>query len=276
MKEKKVLVVNAGSSSIKLQLFVKDTLEVLASSLTERIGLPDGIITIKYNGESYRKEPSMPNHSVAVNETLKLMQEIKLIENPEEIEIIGFRVVHGGQYFKQTALLDEEAIKLIDKCSAFAPLHNPGAIQAIRAFREEMPKAILTASFDTSFHTTIPDVNAIYPIPYQWTKEYSIRKYGFHGISHNFIKNKVSEILGKDKVNVISMHIGSGASICAIKDGKSFDTTMGLTPLAGLMMGTRSGDIDPSIIDFVHKATGMDVAQINDALNKKIRNVRCF
>lgn len=269
MKNQKVLVVNAGSSSIKLQLFEKEGLKAIASSLTERIGLPDGIITLKYDGEVYRREPSMPNHSVAVSETLKLMQEVKLIENPEEIEVIGFRVVHGGSYFTKSTILDNEAIKLIDKCSAFAPLHNPGAIQAINAFKSEMPKAILTASFDTSFHTTIPDVNAIYPIPYKWTKEYGIKKYGFHGISHNFIKNKMSEILGKEKVNVISMHIGSGASICAIKDGKSIDTTMGLTPLAGLMMGTRSGDIDPSIIDFVNKVTNLSVAEINNELNKK-------
>ncbi|WP_029512931.1 acetate/propionate family kinase [Mycoplasmopsis iners] len=265
----KILVVNAGSSSIKLQLFEKSNLQVIASGLTERITLPDGKITIKFNGEVYEEFPSMPNHSVAVAETLKLMQKIHLIENPREIEIIGFRVVHGGNYFAHSTILNDEAIELIEKCSVYAPLHNPGALQAIRAFKEEMPEAILTASFDTSFHTTIPALNYTYPIPFEWTQKYNIKKYGFHGISHNFIAEKAEELLNKKNPNIISLHIGSGASICAIKDGKSFDTTMGFTPLAGVMMGTRSGDIDPSIIEFVCKEEGLTAAEVTTILNKK-------
>ncbi|EGV00177.1 acetate/propionate family kinase [Mycoplasmopsis columbina] len=266
---KKILVVNAGSSSIKLQLFEKDTLKPIASGLTERITLPDGIITIKYNGQKYEDFPSMPNHAVGVAKTLELMKKIKLIENPEEIEAVGFRVVHGGTYFNSSIKLDDQSIALIDKCSLYAPLHNPGAIQAILAFKQEMPKAILTASFDTSFHTTIPNVNAIYPIPLHLSEKHKIKKYGFHGISHNYITNKVEELLNKKSVNVINLHIGSGASICAIKDSKSFDTTMGLTPLAGIMMGTRSGDIDPSIVEFLCKEENLTPQEVTDILNKK-------
>ncbi|WP_416738010.1 acetate/propionate family kinase [Mycoplasmopsis meleagridis] len=269
MSSKKILVVNAGSSSIKTQLFEKDTLKVIANGLTERIFLPDGKITIKFNGEIYDDVLELPNHTVAVAETLKMMQNINLINNPEEIEIIGFRVVHGGPYFNQSVILNDEVLKLIDKCSKFAPLHNPGAIQAIEAFKKAMPNAILTASFDTSFHSTIPDINSIYPIPYEWTKKYNIKKYGFHGISHNFIKNKIEEILKIKHPNIISLHIGSGASICAIKEGKSFDTSMGFTPLAGIMMGTRSGDIDPSIIEFICENEKITVQEATAALNKK-------
>ncbi|VEU78242.1 acetate/propionate family kinase [Mycoplasmopsis columbinasalis] len=266
---RKILVVNAGSSSIKLQLFEKDTLQPIASGLTERITLPDGIIRIKFAGKVYEEFPALPNHAVAVAKTLALMKKINLIARPEEIEVVGFRVVHGGTYFKESIVLNDDAIEKIEKCVVYAPLHNPGALQAIRAFQQEMPKAVLTATFDTSFHNTIPDINAIYPIPFDLTEKHKIRKYGFHGISHNFIRNKVRELVGKDKVNVINLHIGSGASICVIKDGVSFDTSMGLTPLAGIMMGTRSGDIDPSIIHFLCKEEGLSVGEVTDLLNKK-------
>ncbi|MGY5139704.1 acetate/propionate family kinase [Mycoplasmopsis gallinarum] len=269
MNNQKLLVVNSGSSSIKIQLFNKQDLSVIASGLAERITSPDGQIEIKFNGEKFTRVNVMPNHKVAVEELLDFMEEINLVNNPQEIEIIGFRVVHGGTYFKHSTILDSEAINLIDKCSIYAPLHNPGALQAINAFKEVMPHAKLSATFDTTFHTTIPDLNAIYPIPYEWTKEYGIRRYGAHGISHNYITLKLAEILNKDKVNLISMHIGSGASIAAVENSQSIDTSMGLTPLAGIMMGTRSGDIDPSIIEFVSRQTGMDVFEITNILNKK-------
>ncbi|BBG40951.1 acetate kinase [Mycoplasmopsis californica] len=266
---KKLLVINAGSSSIKLQLFEKSDLSVIASGLAERITLNDGIITIKENDKKHVKNIDMPNHTVAAEAILDLMAEIKLIENVEDIDVIGFRVVHGGTFFTKTAEINDEVIGVIEKCSDYAPLHNPGALQAINAFRNVLPKAKLAAEFDTSFHTSIPDVNAVYPIPMEWTEEYGIRRFGFHGISHQFITEKMQEILGKDRVNIVNAHVGNGASICAIKDSKSIDTTMGLTPLAGIMMGTRSGDVDPAIIEFVCSRSGLSVSEVTSALNKK-------
>lgn len=266
---KKVLVINAGSSSIKLQLFLKDTLDVIASGIAERITLADGIITIKANGEKYIKNVAMPNHTVAAEHILELMSQTKIIENVEEIEIIGFRVVHGGKFFTKTTAINDEVIEVIKKCSDYAPLHNPGALQAISAFKSVLPHAKLAAEFDTSFHTTMPDVNSIYPIPAEWTEKYGIRRFGFHGISHQFITLKMEQILGKEKVNIVNAHIGNGASLCAIKDSKSVDTTMGFTPLAGIMMGTRSGDIDPAIIEFVASHANLSAAEVTSALNKK-------
>lgn len=265
----KILIINAGSSSIKLQLLNKENLEVIASGLAERITLQDGFITIKTDDEKFTKNVEMPNHTVAAEHILKLMEEAKLIENIKEIEIIGFRVVHGGVFFNKTVEITDEVIDVINKCSDYAPLHNPGALQAINAFKNVMPHAKLAAEFDTSFHTTIPDVNAIYPIPYEWSEKLGIRRFGFHGISHQFITEKMKEILGKESVNIVNAHIGNGASICAIKDSKSIDTTMGLTPLAGVMMGTRSGDIDPALVEFLCHHLNKSVSEITQALNKK-------
>ncbi|UUM19216.1 acetate/propionate family kinase [Mycoplasma sp. 1018B] len=265
----KLLVVNAGSSSIKMQLFEKNSLNVIANVLTERIFLTDSKITIKYNNQVYEKTLILSNHQIAVEQTLTFLSELKVIENIDEIISIGFRVVHGGPYFNKSTILNNQVIELINQCSIYAPLHNPGAVQAINAFKEVMPNATLIASFDTSFHSSIPLLNSIYPIPYKWTQKYNIKKYGFHGISHNFIKNKVSEILNIKKPNIISLHIGSGASICAIKNGLSIDTSMGFTPLAGIMMGTRTGDIDPSIIEFICKNEKLSVEEVTNILNKQ-------
>ncbi|MCS4537131.1 MULTISPECIES: acetate/propionate family kinase [unclassified Mycoplasma] len=265
----KILVINAGSSSIKLQLFEKKSMSVIASGLAERITLEDGIITIKANGQKYVKNVTMPDHEVAAQNILSLLSESKIIEDVKEIEIIGFRVVHGGTYFTKSTAIDDGVIAAIEKCSDYAPLHNPGALQAIHAFRKVMPHAKLSAEFDTAFHTTIPDVNAIYPIPYEWSEKFGIRRFGFHGISHQFITETMQKILGKSSINIVNAHIGNGASICAIKDSKSFDTTMGLTPLAGVMMGTRSGDIDPALIEFLSEHLNKDAKEITQALNKK-------
>ncbi|MBU4691402.1 acetate/propionate family kinase [Mycoplasma sp. ES3225-GEN-MYC] len=267
--QNKVLVINAGSSSIKLQLLEKDSLKVVASGLAERITLQQGIITIKTDTDKFIKNVNMPNHTVAAQNILSLMSEAKLIEDIKEIEIIGFRVVHGGTFFSKTAEITDEVVSVIEKCADYAPLHNPGSLQAINAFRDVMPHAKLAAEFDTSFHTTIPDVNAIYPIPYEWSEKFGIRRFGFHGISHQFITEKISEILNKDSVNIINAHIGNGASICAIKNSKSFDTTMGLTPLAGVMMGTRSGDVDPALVEFLCHHLNQSVDEVTSALNKK-------
>lgn len=266
---KKVLVINAGSSSIKLTLFDKDTLEPLASGLAERITLPIGMVTLKFNGAKQEREVELPDHSVAVQVIIDMMMSMQVIKEVNEIEYIGFRIVQGGPYFDRSSKLSESEIELIQKVSMYAPLHNPGAVQAINAFRKFMPHAKLSANFDTAFHTTINKVNSTYPIPRELSKKYGIKKYGAHGISHRFITQKLSNILNKDKVNFVNLHIGNGASLCAVKDSLSFDTSMGLTPLAGIMMGTRSGDIDPSIHQFVLNATGMDINEFTDILNKK-------
>ncbi|WP_029513806.1 acetate/propionate family kinase [Mycoplasmopsis primatum] len=267
---KKVLVINAGSSSIKLQLFDKEKLNVIANGLAERITEPGGgNITIKFDGQKFEKQVKMPDHSVAVKHILEIMEENKIITDPKEIELIGFRVVQGGPYFSKATKLTDKEIALIDEVKMYAPLHNPGALQAIRAFQKVMPHAKLSANFDTAFHTSIPDINAIYPIPYELSEKFKIRRYGAHGISHEFITLKVEEILNKKSVNVINLHIGNGASICAIKNSKSIDTSMGLTPLAGIMMGSRSGDIDPSIHQFVMKNLNISIDEFTDILNKK-------
>ncbi|QBF34557.1 acetate/propionate family kinase [Mycoplasmopsis phocirhinis] len=265
----KILVINAGSSSIKLQLFEKNSMNVIANGLAERITLDDGVITIKANEQKYIKNVSMPDHEVAAQNILSLLSESKIIEDVKEIEIIGFRVVHGGTYFTKSSAIDDEVIKAIEKCSDYAPLHNPGALQAIYAFKKVMPHAKLSAEFDTAFHTSIPDVNAIYPIPYEWSEKFGIRRFGFHGISHQFINQTMQKILNKSSINIVNAHIGNGASICAIKNSKSFDTTMGLTPLAGVMMGTRSGDIDPALIEFLSEHLNTNAKDITQTLNKK-------
>ncbi|WP_406617072.1 acetate/propionate family kinase [Mycoplasmopsis adleri] len=267
---KKVLVINAGSSSIKLQLLDKEKLFVVASGLAERITLEGfGAVTIKAASSKVTREVPLPDHKVAVEHILEMLEELHIIDDIKEIELIGFRVVHGGPFFTHTVKLTNKEIDLIEQAKIYAPLHNPGAVQAMRAFQKVMPDAKMSVDFDTAFHTSIPDVNAIYPIPLQISEKYKIRRYGAHGISHEYIMLKVRELLKKDKVNVLSMHIGNGASLCAIKDNKSFDTSMGLTPLAGIMMGSRSGDIDPSIHEFVINQTGMDIHEFTNMLNKQ-------
>ncbi|MGZ9761854.1 acetate/propionate family kinase [Mycoplasma sp. 394] len=266
---KKILVINAGSSSIKLSLFDKDTLKLIASGLAERITLPKGNITIKFNGQKHEIDVVMPNHEVAVEEVYKLMQQIKLIEDKAEIEFIGFRVVHGGDYFASTTKITQKEIDLISECAIYAPLHNPGAVQAMQGFKKVFPDAKLSADFDTAFHQSIEKVNYTYAIPHDLASKFNIKKYGMHGISHQFITEKLAEILGQNTVSFVNLHLGNGASLAAVKDSKSIDTSMGLTPLAGIMMGTRSGDIDPSIHQFVLKQTQMDINAFTDLLNKK-------
>lgn len=265
----KVLVINAGSSSIKMSLFNKDSLDLIASGLVERITLPIGNLSLKYNGQKFEKEAQMPNHHKAVELLYELMQEANLIKDKSEIEFIGFRIVQGGDEVKTTAKVDENLIKIIDKYASYAPLHNPGALQAIYAFKDIFPNAKLSADFDTAFHTTIEPVNYTYPIKKELAKELNIKKYGAHGISHEYITQKLQDILSKPKVTFINLHLGNGASLCAIKDSQSFDTSMGLTPLAGIMMGTRSGDIDPSIHQYVMKSKGICIDTFTNILNKE-------
>lgn len=265
---KKILVINAGSSSVKWTLFDKTSLEQIAAGIAERIGV-DGNLVLSFKDEKKQKQVIMPNHDVAVSEILKFWQENNVIENLDEIGGIGYRVVHGGEYFSNPIVIDQDVIAKIEECSMYAPLHNPGAVAAIRAFIKVLPNIGMVAHFDTSFHQTLERVNYSYPINKDLVKELKIRKFGFHGISHHFITEKMREILGKDSVNFVNLHIGNGASLCAVKNNKSIDTSMGLTPLAGIMMGTRSGDIDPSIHEYVMKRKGISIEKFTSILNKE-------
>lgn len=261
---KKILVVNAGSSSIKWAIFNKETLKEEFNGLAERIGVTGFLKMGKIS-----KEIALPDHESAVKEIIQIWNENKIISSPEEIESIGFRIVHGGTFFEKATVINENVIEKIAECSIYAPLHNPAAVATIKAVKKFFPSAKLSAHFDTAFHTTIPKINAIYPIDKDLTNDLKIKKYGAHGLSHNFIANSINKILKKDKSNIINFHLGNGSSLCAIKDSKSFDTSMGLTPLAGIMMGTRSGNIDPSIHNFVCKQKNISIEEFTDILNKK-------
>ncbi|ADQ90711.1 acetate kinase [Mesomycoplasma hyopneumoniae] len=264
----KILVVNAGSSSIKWQIFQKENLELLGVGLIERIGLEDGLIKMSFGKKDYKYKDNFANHSQALAVQIAFWKENQLVENLEEFQLVGFRIVHGGASFKAPAKLDQMAISKIEAAAKFAPLHNPGALATIKAVKELIPNAKLAASFDTAFHGTIPKINYTYPINAEIADKYGIRKYGFHGISHKFITTQVEKIYDSDKVNFVNMHIGNGISLCAIKNSQSLDTSMGMTPLAGVAMGTRSGDIDPSIIPYLANEASFSFSEIDHLLNK--------
>lgn len=270
---KKVFAINAGSSSLKFQLLEMPEETVVAKGLFERIGLADGIYKLEFNGEKKVTHPVLPTHKDAVDILLKSLVDEKIIASLEEIDGVGHRVAHGGEYFKGSAVVDEVTLKEIEKLAPLAPSHNPVNLVGIYAFQENLPQVKNVAVFDTSFHQTLDKAQYIYPIPYAYYEKYSVRKYGFHGTSHQYVGNKIKEILetsGKNVENlkVINCHLGNGASICAMKDGKSVNTSMGFTPLAGLMMGSRSGDIDPTILTFLQEHEGLTYQQLNDMLNK--------
>ena len=268
----KILVVNCGSSSLKYQLIDSATEEVSASGQCERIGL-DGIFSIKVNGKKIEKEVDIPNHSVGMKTVLDALvdPEHAVLKSLDEIEAIGHRVVHGGVKFSSSVLIDEEVIREIDECSALAPLHNPANILGIRACQKIMPGVPNVAVFDTAFHQTMPAKAYLYGIPKEYYEKYGIRRYGFHGTSHAFVSERLAELAGLDINNskMIICHIGSGASISAVVNGKSVDTSMGMTPLEGLVMGTRSGDIDPAIVEFICNKEGKSVSEVLTMLNKK-------
>ena len=268
----KILVVNCGSSSLKYQLIDSATEEVSASGQCERIGL-DGIFSIKVNGKKIEKEVDIPNHSVGMKTVLDALvdPEHAVLKSLDEIEAIGHRVVHGGEKFSSSVLIDEEVIREIDECSALAPLHNPANILGIRACQKIMPGVPNVAVFDTAFHQTMPKEAYLYGIPYEYYEKYKIRRYGFHGTSHSYVSHRAAEILQKDykELKLIVCHLGNGASVSAVKNGKCVDTSMGLTPLEGLIMGTRSGDIDPAIIEFLCNKENKSVSEILNELNKK-------
>ena len=265
----KFLCVNAGSSSLKFQLFEMPEEKVIISGYIEKIGLEDSFWNTKVNGEKIKGAKYLKNHDEAVEVLLNELIEHKAVESLDEIKGVGHRVLHGGEKYSDSVLITDEVIESIKELTKLGPLHHPGNLAGIQALKAVLPDVPMVAVYDTAFHQTMPEKNYMYPVPYEWYVKYGVRKYGFHGTSHKYITTVMKEKLGKEDVNLIICHIGSGASIAAVKDGKCYDTTMGLTPLDGVMMGTRSGAIDPSILEYVCKESEMTVAEITNALNKK-------
>lgn len=265
----KILCVNAGSSSLKFQMYEMPEEKVLISGYVEKIGLEDCFWTIKVNGEKKKDARFLKNHTEAVAILIDELFKNNIVESLEEIKGVGHRVLHGGEKYSDSVVITDKVIEDIENLTKLGPLHHPGNLAGIKAMQEALPNVLMVAVFDTAFHQTMPKKNYIYPIPYDWYKEYGVRKYGFHGTSHKYITSTMKEKLGRESINLIICHIGSGASIAAIKDGKCYDTTMGLTPLDGLMMGTRSGAIDPSILEYVCKESGMSISEVTNDLNKK-------
>jgi len=265
----KILCVNAGSSSLKFQLFEMPEEKCLISGYIEKIGLEDCFWNTKVNGEKIRGEKFLKNHTEAVEVLVEELLKHKVVESMDEIKAVGHRVVHGGEKYSDSVIITDEVLQDIRDLTKFAKLHHPGNIAGIEAMKAALPEVPMVAVFDTAFHQTMPRRNYMFPVPMEWYTEYGVRKYGFHGTSHKYITGKMKEKLGKEDVNLIICHIGSGASISAIKEGKCYDTTMGLTPLDGLMMGTRSGAIDPSVIEYVCEESGKTVVEVTSELNKK-------
>lgn len=266
----KVMVVNAGSSSLKFQLLNMPSEVVLTSGVIERIGFEDAYFTIKVNGEKNKSVLPIKDHKVAVEILLNALLEYKIVSSFEEIEGIGHRVVNGGDLFPESTKVEGNVIERLETINDLAPLHNPAAIIGYRAFASALPHAGHVLVFDTSFYVDMPKTSYIYPVPYEWYTEYSVRKYGAHGTSHKYVASEARKLFNlADDAKVITCHIGNGASISAVKGDKCIDTSMGLTPLAGVMMGTRSGDIDPAVIKYICEKTGKTVAEVTNDLNKK-------
>ena len=268
----KVLVLNCGSSSLKYQLIDMDTEEVMAKGTYERIG-EQSFVTHKVNGEKYRFDHPVKTHKEAIDFMTELLLDPKYntIKSLAEIDGIGHRVAQGADKFSSSVIIDEDVIAKIDECAALAPVHNKAAITGIRAAMEAMPGKPNVAVFDTVFHQTIPEERYTYPIPYKYYEKYGIRKYGFHGTSHKYVSLEIAKLLGKpiEELKIINCHIGQGVSLCAIQNGVSVDTTMGLTPLGGVAMGSRSGDLDPSVVTYLMSKENMNPAQIDEILNKR-------
>ena len=269
----KILVLNCGSSSLKYQLINMETEEVLASGKYERIGEDEAFITHKVNGQKIEIKHPAKTHEEAVDFTLKQLinPEYKVIDSLDEISAIGHRLVHGGEKINKSVIITDEVVEVLKECIDLAPLHNPAGIIGIEACKKVMPGKPMVGVFDTAFHQTMPKERYIYPIPYEYYKKYGIRKYGFHGTSHMYVSQRLAEIVGKDisELKIVTCHLGQGSSICAVEGGKSVDTSMGLTPLAGIPMVTRSGDLDPSVVTFLMKKEGWTVEEAENMLNKK-------
>ena len=265
----KIISINTGSSSLKFSLFNMDDKSVIAKGLFERIGIDDSTYTIKYNGTTLKEKAPLTNHTDAVKILLDKLISLNIINTLDEIDGIGHRLVHGKDKYKDSCLITDEVVNDLIAFKDFAPLHNPANVLGIEAFKEVLPNTPMVGVFDTAFHQTMDEVTFLYPVPYSWYENYGVRKYGFHGTSHRYIAKKISEELGRDDLKIISCHVGNGGSITAIKDGKCLDTSMGFTPLAGIMMGSRSGDVDPSIITYVMEKEGLNAKEVIAALNKK-------
>ncbi len=267
----KIMAVNAGSSSLKFQLFEMPSEEVLTSGVVERIGFKDGIFTVKVNGEKHTTTQAIIDHKVAVELVLESLIKYNVVKSLDEIVGVGHRVVHGGELYAKSIEIDPTVESAVIELAELAPLHNPANMVGYRAFKKSLPHARHVAVFDTAFHQTMTDDIYLYPIPYEYYHDYKIRRYGFHGTSHFFVSNRVAELMGKDSksINVITCHLGNGASLSAIQGGVSVNTSMGFTPLAGIMMGTRSGDIDPAIITYIMRKTHKTAEEVIDVLNKK-------
>jgi len=265
----KILSVNAGSSSLKFQMYEMPEEKVLISGVFERIGINGSFYTIKYNDEKIKKETELKDHKESFAILIKELIDYKIVENLNDIKGVGHRVVQGGSYFDKTVKVDEEVISKIDELSVLAPLHNPAAITGIRASIEVMPEAIQTVVFDTAFHQTMAEETYLYALPKEWAEKYKIRRYGAHGTSHKYVSARMNEILGRVNTKLITCHIGNGASISAIKDGKCINTSMGLTPNAGLIMGSRCGDIDATIIPYMMNTLKLKPEEIDTILNKE-------
>ena len=264
-----ILSVNAGSSSLKFTGFEMPSEDVLISGVFERIGIENSFYTIKVNGEKIKKEVDLPNHKVAFEILIKELMDNKIVESLDEIKGVGHRIVQGGSYFDKTEVATEDVIAKIDELATLAPLHNPPAIVGIRAAMEVMPNALQTVVFDTAFHQTMAPTEYMYAVPYAWYTEYGIRKYGAHGTSHKYVALRMNEILGRNDTKLITCHIGNGASISAVKDGKCVDTSMGLTPNAGLIMGSRCGDMDATVVTYAMQKTGLSAKEMDTVLNKQ-------
>ncbi|MEY8391714.1 acetate kinase [Lachnospiraceae bacterium 45-W7] len=268
-----ILVVNCGSSSLKYQVIDSDTEAVLAKGLCERIGLDGRLVYQKAGCEKEITDADMPTHKQAIQMVLDALVNAKTgaLNSLDEIGAVGHRVVHGGEKFASSTILNEEVLKVIEECNDLAPLHNPANLIGIRACQELMPNVPMVGVFDTAFHQSMPEEAYLYGIDYDYYEKYKVRRYGFHGTSHSYVSRRAAEIVGKpyEELKTIVCHLGNGASICAVKNGKSIDTSMGLTPLEGLIMGTRSGDIDPGAIEYIAKKEQLDLEGVMNILNKK-------
>ena len=266
----KIISVNAGSSSLKFQLFEMDDETVITSGVIERIGLEDSIFTIKYNGEKDVTTLPIENHKVAVQLLLDTLIKKEIVKDLDEIKGVGHRVVQGGAYFDQSVIIDEDVVSKIDELKSLAPLHNPAHLTGYYAFKEAIPNAGAVAVFDTAFHQTLEPKSYIYPIPYKYYAENKVRKYGAHGTSHFYVSSRCREMMGNpEHSRIIVAHLGAGGSLTAVKDGKSINTSMGFTPLAGIMMGTRSGDLDPAIVEFIANKENKTASEVLNILNKE-------
>ncbi|WP_026866845.1 acetate kinase [Jeotgalicoccus marinus] len=267
----KIIAINAGSSSFKFELFEMSEEQEIARGLVERIGLDHGVFTLSYKGGREVFEQNFKNHTEAVNIMLDILVSKNIISSIDELEGTGHRVVHGGEKFSEATMIDDSVVRDIEELSEFAPLHNPANLMGIRAMRELLPDVPHIAVFDTSFHQSMPESSYLYSLPYKYYKDYRIRKFGFHGTSHQYVTERAGEILKRplEELRLISCHLGNGASIAAVKAGKSIDTSMGFTPLAGVTMGTRSGNIDPSLIPYIMEKTDKSAVEVLNVLNRE-------